>query len=150
MTWRKEIFSIPISLRDLQDLLDDDRGRHIRDILHFWFPPVTVTRRGFWTCPNSLIVYAQLLSMETPFLSHILAMSWDLAKEHTWKHELRNMQGSWPSKHASAGSTLALAPCNSVSWLLYYFLLFRQVPSCSTSSCWKRSSLSRPFLQAKG
>lgn len=39
--WREEkkSFQFPFPLRDLQDLLDDDRGRHMRDILHFWFPP---------------------------------------------------------------------------------------------------------------
>lgn len=148
MTWRKEIFSIPFFLRDLQDLLDvypmgvvhAPWGRHIRDISHFWFPPVTKTRRPFLTCCKFLLAYAQLLSMETPLLSHFLALSWDLARGHTRKHELGNMQGYWPSKHALTGSTLALAPCQSVRWLLYYILLFRQVLSCSTSSCCKVQS----------
>lgn len=117
-------------------------GRHIRDISHFWFPPVNKTRRTLWTCPNSLLGYAQLLSMERPLLSHILMLSWDLARGHTWKHELRNMQGYWPSEHELARSTqsTALAPYNSVRWLLYYVLLFRQVLRCSTSSCCKVQS----------
>lgn len=122
MTGRKEIISIPIFLRDLQDPLDVyPMGyackRHLTLLVHSNHQD----QENFWTHPNPLLAYAQLLSMETPLLSHILVRIWDLARRHTWKHELRNIQGYWPSKCALTASwgsegdmeILCVLPCCS-------------------------------------
>lgn len=84
--------------------------------------------------------------METPLLSHILVMSRVLARGHDWKHEWTNMKGHRPSKHAWAGSTLALASCQ-VGTMQHLTLKVGPVAQLHPAI---RSHLACPFLQPRG